>query len=194
VPLLGFRLPAASLCLPPACAKVFADTNGVIAPPGTVRSKVSGPEITIPCSKAVKKEVLGHAHFEAPPHVDGGPPGVLDPDSVEGPSVQVLGNISAEQEAGLCPEHESAKRSPAKRPNFQNAGKHVSRKCVTGCSLPTVIPRIRGAQVGIDFVVRRSDFELRISPKRILRQEKAFLSILRCLLSLETQARSGHNE
>ena len=71
------------------------------------------------------------------------------------------------QESGLSPQHESAKGSSAKRPSFQNAGKHVSRKCVTGCALPAIIASVGCAEVGIDLIVGRSNFELCISPKRI---------------------------
>src|SRR5262245_48684286 len=88
-----FQTTAAALCLPPSCSEVFADANRVVAPPGAVRAEIGGSEVAVPCSKAVEKEVLGHPHFESSTHVDGGAPGVFDPNSVEGPSVQVLGNV-----------------------------------------------------------------------------------------------------
>jgi hypothetical protein len=189
----GFRLQQPPSCLPPSCSKVFADANGVIASPGPVGAEIGGSEIAVPGSKAVKKEVLGHPHFKSPTQVDGSAPGVFDPNSVEGPSVQVLGDIPAEEKSGLSPQHESTKGAPAKRSNFQNAGKHVSRKRITRRALATIIASVRRAEVGIDLIVGRSNFELCISPKRIFGQEEAFLSSF-WGLSLESQARTGHNE
>src|SRR4029078_10461879 len=120
LPVSEFRLQttAASLCLPPSRSKVLANANRVVAPPGTIGAKVGSSQIAVPCSKTVEQEVLGDPHLEAATHVHGRAPGVLDPDRIEGPSVQVLGNILAEKEVRLSPQHESAKGSSAKRSRF----------------------------------------------------------------------------
>src|SRR5215469_4481352 len=46
-------------------AKVFANSDGVIAAPGAIGSEISRAKISVPGTETVEKKVLGYAHFKS---------------------------------------------------------------------------------------------------------------------------------
>src|SRR5215471_13506416 len=102
-------------------AKVFANCDGVIAPPGSIGSEISRAKVSVAGPEAVERKVLGYAHFKSFAQVNGRTPGMLNPDGVERPSVKGVRNVLSEKEARLGEKHEAAKWASAKRAGFQNA-------------------------------------------------------------------------
>src|SRR5438552_974790 len=99
--------------------------------------------------------MLFDSHLEALTHINRRTPGMLDANRVKRPGVQVLGNVPAEQEAWLTPQHKAPKRGPSKRTNFQFPREHVTGEGIARRAVASVSTSIGSAQVRIDLVVGR---------------------------------------
>src|SRR6266496_2257874 len=190
----GVRIQENQTPLPPAGAEVFADSDGVVAAPGAVRSQIGWAEKAIAGAEAIEEEVLRNPHFETFTHVNGGAPGVLNSNRVKGPCVQILGDVLTEEEVWFTPEHEAAQRTPAKGTDLQNSREHIAGKGVTGRALPSVDTRIGGANIRIDLVMGRSDLELGVSPKRVRGKEETVLCGPGRLLGVQNRAEKHCNK
>ena len=68
--------------LPSAGTKILADSDCVVAAPGTIWAEVGRSQVAITCSEAVKEKVLRDPHLEAFSNVNGSAPGMFDADAV----------------------------------------------------------------------------------------------------------------
>jgi len=144
-------------------------------------------------TKAVKQEVLGYTHLETLAHIDRRAPGMLDTDGIRRPGIQRLGDVLSKQETRFSPKHEAAELAPAERAYLEQSRQHVAGKHAAGGIGTPIVTCVGGAQVGINFVMRRGNFELRVAPKGVSRQEKALPRLGWRLLGLEKRTKAGYN-
>src|SRR5215471_2410081 len=130
---------SAKCSLPPAYPKVFANSNGAIATPRAVRAEIGRAKIPVARSQAVEKKVLCEAHLETPSYVNCRPPGMLNPNGVEGPGVESFGDILTEEEVRLAENHKTPQRTPAKRASLQHTAEHVTGEGVAWGVGPTEV-------------------------------------------------------
>src|SRR5215469_7293413 len=161
--------------LPPSGSEILPHPDGVVAAPRAVRTKVGRSQVSVAGAQTVEEKMLGNPHFEAPPHVDRGSPGMLDADGIERPGVETLRYVLAEQKTRLCKKHETAKRTPTEGADLDEAGKHVAGKETARCIRTAIVTRIRGAEVGIDFIVRRCQIELSPAIQGVGRNEHSLV-------------------
>lgn len=153
--------------LPPPGPKILPHSNGVVAAPGSVGTEVSRSQKAVAGTESVKEKMLGDAHFEAASQVDATSPGMLEADGIEGPGIETLGYILAEQKTWVPKKHETAEGATTKGAGLDLPGKHIASKGIARCIRATIITRIRGAQVGIDLIVRRRKVELGVAPESV---------------------------
>src|SRR5215469_6374784 len=157
--------------LPPPGAKILPHPNGVVAAPGAIGTKVRRSQEPVAGTETVEEKMLGNAHFEAPSHVDGGSPGMLETDGIERPGVETLRHVLAEQKTWLSKKHETAEGATTEGADLHQARKHVAGEGITRCIRAAIVTRIGGAEIGIDFIVRRGEVELRPAPESVCRKE-----------------------
>ena len=76
-------MPSKTRLLPAACAEVFADSDGIVASPRSVRAKICLPKVPVTGAEPVEEKVLSNARFESLAEIDGSPPGMFDADGIE---------------------------------------------------------------------------------------------------------------
>src|SRR5438270_12001919 len=95
--------------------------------------------------------------------------------AVKRAGVKRLRNVLSKKKRGLAEEHEAAELAASEGAYFKLARDHVSGKAVTRGIYPAKFARVRGANVGINFVVGGSNFELSVSPEHVRRKEHSFV-------------------
>lgn len=158
---------AIATCLPAARAEVFTNADGVVASPGAVWAKICLPKISITRAQAIEKKMLSHARLESLAEIDCCAPGMFYADGIERPRVESLRNIPSKEKPGLAEEHKAAELAASEGTDFQQARKHVAGKGVARRIYAAELTGIRGADVGVDFVVRRRYVELAVPPEHI---------------------------
>src|SRR6266550_4294359 len=119
--------------------------------------------------------MLGHTGFESLADINCRSPGMFHPDRVKGPGVKRLGNIPSKKKRGLAEEHEAAELATSEGAHLKLTGNHVTGKGVAGSVYPAELSCVRGANVWVNFVVRRSNVELSVSPKHVRRKKHSFV-------------------
>src|SRR5215469_107750 len=161
--------------LPPSGSEILPHPDGVVTAPRAVGTKVGWSQVSVAGTQTVEEQMLGNPHFEAPPHVDGSSPGMLDADGIERPGVETLRYGLAEQKTWLSKKHETAERATTEGADLDEAGKHVASKGIARCIRAAIVTRIRGAEVGIDFIVRRGQVELSPAIEGVGRKEHSLV-------------------
>src|SRR5712664_182409 len=127
--------------------------------------------MAIPRPKAAEQRMLGHAHFETLSHINSRAPAPLYSNGIERPGIKRLRKILAKEEFRFSKEKEPPQLSPPERPNLNVSGEHVTGKSRARIVHTAGNSRVRPTQVGINFIVRRREVELPISPEHVTRKE-----------------------
>ena len=89
---------------------------------------------------------------------------------------RVWGMVLPNKKCRSAEKHQAAQWPAAEWANFKDSGEHITGKHAAWGVDAAVFSGVAGADVGIDFVVRRSKIELRPAPESVARKEHAFLA------------------
>src|SRR5208282_2885529 len=115
--------------------------------------------------------MTGETHLKTLGQVQAHAPLILHSNAAPRPGIEILRYILAEEEGRIEEDHDASRECLAERPQLHRSRDHVARKRAALRVLASVLPSIGGAQVGINFVMRRSKVKLRPAPVPVLGKE-----------------------